>query len=207
MYKRQPRIRRILEEKKSGAVLHSDCVQAYGKVPFSVKELGADLVTVSAHKVQDVYKRQGYISVNQNPAEKDYSKPFNKVLEYIDNHYMEDMDLTLLSNKMDFSYHYFSKLFKRIVGKSYKQYLDYVRVTAAERFILDEDMNISEAANSVGTVSYTHLDVYKRQQIAQVKLHGVILHGIGGQGCDRQHDTKAGGTHGNHWADMLFALV
>ncbi|MBU5449819.1 AraC family transcriptional regulator [Acetivibrio sp. MSJd-27] len=107
--------------------------------------------------------RNGYISVNQNPAEKDYSKPFNKVLEYIDNHYMEDLDLTLLSNKMDFSYHYFSKLFKRIVGKSYKQYLDYVRVTAAERFILDEDMNISEAANSVGIKDITcFYRIYKR---------------------------------------------
>ena len=62
-----PRIRRILEEKKSGAVLHSDCVQAYGKVPFSVKELGADLVTVSAHKVHGpkgvgaLYVREGLL--------------------------------------------------------------------------------------------------------------------------------------------------
>ena len=61
------RIRRILEEKKSGAVLHSDCVQAYGKVPFSVKELGADLVTVSAHKVHGpkgvgaLYVREGLL--------------------------------------------------------------------------------------------------------------------------------------------------
>lgn len=107
--------------------------------------------------------RNGYISIKQNPAEKDYSEPFNKVLKYIDSHYMEELDLTLLANKMDFSYHYFSKLFKRIVGKSYKQYLDYIRVTAAERFILDEDMNISEAANSVGIKDITcFYRIYKR---------------------------------------------
>jgi cysteine desulfurase len=34
-----------------GALLHTDAVQAFGKIPFTVPELGADLVTVSAHKL------------------------------------------------------------------------------------------------------------------------------------------------------------
>ncbi len=33
------------------ALIHSDCVQALLKVPFTPKKLGADLVTVSAHKI------------------------------------------------------------------------------------------------------------------------------------------------------------
>jgi cysteine desulfurase len=33
-----------------GALLHTDAVQAAGKIPFSVKSLGADLVSISAHK-------------------------------------------------------------------------------------------------------------------------------------------------------------
>ncbi len=33
------------------ALIHSDCVQAFLKVPFTPKKLGADLVTVSAHKI------------------------------------------------------------------------------------------------------------------------------------------------------------
>ncbi|MDR2616073.1 MAG: cysteine desulfurase [Oscillospiraceae bacterium] len=34
-----------------GALLHTDAVQAYGKLPLSLSALGADLVSVSAHKI------------------------------------------------------------------------------------------------------------------------------------------------------------
>jgi cysteine desulfurase len=36
--------------KARGVLLHTDAVQAAGKIPFSVKTLGADLVSISAHK-------------------------------------------------------------------------------------------------------------------------------------------------------------
>ena len=44
-------LRPILRRKQSPALLHVDAVQAFGKLPVSVSRLGADLVTVSAHKV------------------------------------------------------------------------------------------------------------------------------------------------------------
>lgn len=44
-------VRPILRRKKSPALFHVDAVQALGKVDFTPKKLGADLLTVSAHKV------------------------------------------------------------------------------------------------------------------------------------------------------------
>jgi cysteine desulfurase len=35
----------------AGGLLHVDAIQAFGKIPFSVGALGADLVTLSAHKI------------------------------------------------------------------------------------------------------------------------------------------------------------
>lgn len=37
--------------KKKGVLLHTDAVQAFGKTPFDVEELGLDLASVTAHKL------------------------------------------------------------------------------------------------------------------------------------------------------------
>ncbi len=40
-----------VKQKNSNIICHTDAVQAFGKIPVNTKKLGADLVTVSAHKV------------------------------------------------------------------------------------------------------------------------------------------------------------
>lgn len=42
---------RLLKRKKSAALLHTDAVQGFLKVPFTPKGLGADLLTISGHKI------------------------------------------------------------------------------------------------------------------------------------------------------------
>lgn len=46
-----PRAFEIVREQSPDAVLHADCVQSYQKVKFTKKSLGADLISVSGHKV------------------------------------------------------------------------------------------------------------------------------------------------------------
>ena len=45
------KIRTAVKRAKSPALIHSDCVQAFGKLPISPNSLGADIITVSAHKI------------------------------------------------------------------------------------------------------------------------------------------------------------
>jgi len=44
-------IARGMKQAGSAALLHSDAVQAFGKLPFTAKSLGADLISVSGHKI------------------------------------------------------------------------------------------------------------------------------------------------------------
>lgn len=45
------KIKKAVKLKNAPALIHIDCVQAFGKVKISPKKLGADLISVTAHKI------------------------------------------------------------------------------------------------------------------------------------------------------------
>lgn len=45
------KIKQIIQQKKSPALLHCDAVQGYAKINFTANSLGADLISISAHKI------------------------------------------------------------------------------------------------------------------------------------------------------------
>lgn len=57
-------VKKAVKRAKSPALIHFDCVQAYGKLPINAKKLGADLITVSAHKIHGP-KGVGALYVNK----------------------------------------------------------------------------------------------------------------------------------------------
>ncbi len=57
-------IRRAVKKAGSPALIHIDCVQAYGKSGINAKQLKADLISVSAHKVHGA-KGVGALYVNK----------------------------------------------------------------------------------------------------------------------------------------------
>lgn len=44
-------VSRVMKQAGSRALLHTDAVQAFRKIPFSARSLGADLISVSGHKI------------------------------------------------------------------------------------------------------------------------------------------------------------
>lgn len=59
------KIQGIIKRSGAPALFHCDAVQAYGKLPVKVKNIGCDLMTISAHKIHGpkgcgaLYKRKG----------------------------------------------------------------------------------------------------------------------------------------------------
>lgn len=57
-------LKKITKSKKSSALIHIDAVQGFGKIPIKVSRIGADLMTISAHKIHGA-KGVGALYVSQ----------------------------------------------------------------------------------------------------------------------------------------------
>jgi AraC-like DNA-binding protein len=87
---------------------------------------------------------------------KDLVKRIQNVFDYIEDNYQNDITALDMAKRCNLSYSYFSRLFTRIMKRSFREYLNYVRVTKAERLLTTADLNITEIALQVGfsTSSY-----------------------------------------------------
>ena len=79
-----------------------------------------------------------------------------KVFDYVETNYQFDISIAQMADLCNVSYSYFSRFFKGIMRKNFSEYLNYVRITAAERLLASTDLTITEIALKVGysTTSY-----------------------------------------------------
>lgn len=82
---------------------------------------------------------------------------------YINNHYNQNISAEDCSKIACMSYSYFSRSFRAVTGKNFKEYLNHVRITHAEKALLTTDKSVTEVAAHCGydNVSY-FISVYKR---------------------------------------------
>ncbi len=58
-------IKKLIDEKTDGALLHIDAVQSFGKIPVSVRKINPDFVSLSAHKINGL-KGCGALYIKNN---------------------------------------------------------------------------------------------------------------------------------------------
>lgn len=91
------------------------------------------------------------IQMDANPALKEIDiLRLQKVFDYLDAHYRHDITVETVASMLNMSYSYFSRYFKSLIGKTFSEYLTYVRITEAEKLLLTTDLNITEVALETG---------------------------------------------------------
>jgi len=93
--------------------------------------------------------RDGILVVHNNAADPDL-KRIDPLLKYIEKNYNTRIDLQKAASMLNLSCSYFSRYFKKITGRTFKEYLDYVRICEVEKMILSGAESISQAAFNAG---------------------------------------------------------
>lgn len=75
---------------------------------------------------------------------------FNSIIEYIDRHFGEELNVHILAGKFFMSDSYFSHLFKKRSNKSVISYINEVRISRAASLLERENLAIGEIACLVG---------------------------------------------------------
>lgn len=73
-----------------------------------------------------------------------------RVKEYIDNHYKDDIALSSITAALNMSQFYLAHVFKAYSGYSPKQYQTRRRIGEAQNLLLSTDLGVTEVANAVG---------------------------------------------------------
>ncbi len=92
-----------------------------------------------------------------------YSPQIQKALEYIGQHYTENISLKTVSTEVFLNAWYFSELFKKEVGKSFTDYMLNLRIAKAKVLIQDKRLPLYEISYMVGINGPTYFSqVFKR---------------------------------------------
>ncbi|WP_080832877.1 response regulator [Cohnella massiliensis] len=83
-------------------------------------------------------------------------KDMQKAVEYIHEHYRQDVNMAVVSNYVSLNYTYFSQAFKEHTGESFSSYLRKVRLAKAKELLEGTDLKVYEISSQAGFESVKH---------------------------------------------------
>ncbi|MCQ2450213.1 MAG: AraC family transcriptional regulator [Clostridia bacterium] len=90
------------------------------------------------------------MNLPQDEIDDELRNIITNILRHISVHYAEDISSTELAKKFHIKQSVFSATFKKMTGKTFHEYLSYIRICKAKMLLLNSEMNISEFAAEVG---------------------------------------------------------
>ena len=79
-----------------------------------------------------------------------------RVMDMLDQGYMEEVTTEEFANRCGMSYSYFSRTFKIAAGQSFTSYLNEIRLSEAERLLVNSNLSVSEVAEETGFASASY---------------------------------------------------
>lgn len=129
----------------------------YLKMPFQIIHSG---LSHDFKSVPQVVKRMQEASASQapplEPMKGSGEKAIDVALQYIREHFYEDLSLEKMASVVFLNPAYFSQLFKQKTGQGYKEYVTSLRLEQAKLLLLNPKLKLAEIAERVGYQDMRH---------------------------------------------------
>jgi len=119
----------------------------------------------SVVKLLSIFAQHLSMLSNQVVVQQENSEPpvITRARDYIHAHQTEDLSLGQVAKAVNTSTFYFCKLFKKVTGINFTDYVSRVRIEKARNLLLNRNLRVSEIAYEVGFQSLTHFNrVFKK---------------------------------------------
>jgi len=119
----------------------------------------------SVVKLLSIFAQHLSMLSNQVVVQQENSEPpvIIRAKEYIHEHQTEELSLGQVAKAVNTSTFYFCKMFKKVTGINFTDYLSRVRIEKSKNLLLNPNLRVSEIAFEVGFQSLTHFNrVFKK---------------------------------------------
>ena len=96
---------------------------------------------------------------NRCDKRKEYSDRFNLIINYMNQHYTEELTVDAVAKRFGLSKYYFSRLFLQYTHYTFCDYLTFRRIKAAEQLMSDQNLSVTDIAFQAG---FTNLSTFSR---------------------------------------------
>jgi YesN/AraC family two-component response regulator len=131
----------------------------YLKKPFSISELSTKIDFYLALRQADKQRRKNILPASDTPAQSgrqpttvtlsQYHK-IQQAVRFINDNYRTDICLDATAGEAGMSPSHFSRIFKKVMGLSYQDYLNSRRITKAKNLLRTSAQSVTEIAVSLG---------------------------------------------------------
>ncbi|RUT31988.1 response regulator [Paenibacillus zeisoli] len=135
----------------------------YVKIPFhiAVSGLNKDFSAIPQMVKQ---MRQASAVQSIEPVKGSGEKSIDDAIEYIREHYNEELSLERVASVVYLNPAYFSQLFKLKTGQGYKDYVISLRLEQAKKLLLNPKLRLAEIAERIGYQDMRHFtQVFRRK--------------------------------------------
>lgn len=131
-------------------------------VEFTKKRIAYELSIKSIiYRVLTILYRNGIFNfdiMSNFYKKKENFKRLEPVISYVESSYKDDITLEKACEILGLNYYYFCRMFKKTTGNTFIQYLNFVRISVAEKLLLTSDMSITDIIFETGFSSLSYFN-------------------------------------------------